>query len=356
MTGAARGPAALERVDELLLGGPRRYTRAEVAQRSGVPLEQTLALWHSLGFADVADTELAFTDDDVLALRTVHELTAAGLADPRKVHAIARLLGQSFARLAAAQLDQLAALLGGRPDAPEHAVELLAGLVPRLQHVQEYVWRRQLAAALGPTLTGPASTRPTSTGPTPTRPGVLQPAAAPVAVGFADLAGFTALTRRVGAAELDELLEAFESLSTEVVAAYGGRVVKTIGDEVLFVTASAPAAGDIALALVAADERLPPVRAGLAFGPVVGRLGDVYGSTVNIASRLTSLARPGTVLVDRELSQALRADPGFRLTARRTESVRGFAHLRSWRLRRGDGAGAVVTDAHRATDRSAHRR
>jgi adenylate cyclase len=86
----------------------------------------------------------------------------------------------------------------------------------------------------------------------------------------------------------------------------------------------------------AADPALPPLRAGLAYGPVVSRLGDVYGSTVNIASRLTSIGRPGSILVDRQMRDALAGDDRFRLRPRRPESVRGFHRLHSWRLRRAD--------------------
>jgi adenylate cyclase len=139
---------------------------------------------------------------------------------------------------------------------------------------------------------------------------------------------------------LREVLEAFEAATTELVGANGGRIVKTIGDEVLFV-ADTPAAGaEIALGLHAAaddDERLPPLRVGLAAGPVVSRLGDVYGSTVNIASRLTSICRPGWVLVDRVMAESLRGDPRYVLKPRRPEAVRGFHHLRQLRLRRADG-------------------
>ena len=126
-------------------------------------------------------------------------------------------------------------------------------------------------------------------------------------------------------------------MSTEVVGSHGGRIVKTIGDEILFV-ADTPAAGaEIAVRLqeiAGGDERLPPLRIGLAAGPVVSRLGDVYGSTVNIASRLTSICRPGWVLVDRVMAEELRGEPAYSLKPRRPESVRGYHHLRQWRLRR----------------------
>jgi adenylate cyclase len=154
-----------------------------------------------------------------------------------------------------------------------------------------------------------------------------------------DMSGFTSLTRRASESELRELLESFESLSTAIVGAHGGRIVKTIGDEVLFQADDAASAVEIALEMIetaARGDAMPDLRAGLALGPVVSRLGDVYGSTVNIASRLTSIGRPGTVLVDRVLHDELREDPRYHFKAMRAESVRGFSHLRPWRLRRAE--------------------
>jgi adenylate cyclase len=173
-------------------------------------------------------------------------------------------------------------------------------------------------------------------------------------VGFADMAGFTTLSRKASEPELRELLEAFESCTTEVVAAHEGRIVKTIGDEVLFVADSPVAGADISLDLIDASEndpRLPPLRVGVAAGPVINRLGDVYGSTVNIASRLTALSRPSWVLVDRLMAEALRGDDRYELRARRPESVRGYHHLRQWRLRRADPVG----DPRRRSDRGSRR-
>ena len=81
---------------------------------------------------------------------------------------------------------------------------------------------------------------------------------------------------------------------------------------------------------------LPQVRAGLAFGPVVSRLGDVFGQTVNIASRLTTLARTDSVLIDEGLAAALSGDERYELRSLRATSVRGYHHLKSWRLRRAE--------------------
>ena len=82
-----------------------------------------------------------------------------------------------------------------------------------------------------------------------------------------------------------------------------------------------------------AGEGLPALRVGMATGPVLSRFGDVYGPVVNLAARLTSLAKPETVLVDKELAAALRRDRNYELRARRPAAVRGYHHLRSWTLR-----------------------
>jgi adenylate cyclase len=96
------------------------------------------------------------------------------------------------------------------------------------------------------------------------------------------------------------------------------------------------------------DDRFPEVRAGLAYGDVVSRLGDVLGPTVNIASRLTSIARPGSVIIDRGARDALIGDTGdsdeedrehggFRFRRMRRTSVKGYSRLQSWVLRRTEG-------------------
>jgi adenylate cyclase len=129
-----------------------------------------------------------------------------------------------------------------------------------------------------------------------------------LAVGFADLVGFTRLTRRLEEEELGELVEAFESTAADQVAAYGGRLIKTLGDEVLFVSEDPGTAAEIGLRLIetmTGDEAMPALRVGIAFGTVTTRMGDVFGTTVNLASRLTSIAPRDAVLVDGELAQAL---------------------------------------------------
>ena len=157
------------------------------------------------------------------------------------------------------------------------------------------------------------------------------------AVGFADLVSFTRLVRRLTERELAVLVQRFEALASDVITSHGGRVVKTVGDEVLFVVGPGAAAAAIALEIVdvlGSDELLPDVRVGMATGPVVGRLGDVFGITVNRASRLTSLARPGTVLVDLATVHSVAEVSDIDVLQLRGRTLRGNGHVVPWVLRR----------------------
>jgi adenylate cyclase len=317
----------LDRVEGTILGGPRRYTPAEVAELGGMSREESRALWRALGFAVVDDGAEVFTDSDVEALGLVRELRACGFEDDALVSAMTRLFGQTFSRLASWQGQLLLEMLADRPDvlrSEDALVDVIEHVGPVMEKLQAYAWRRQLVAFFARVAARAVDD-------------VATPLTQPLAIGFADMSGFTSLTRRATEAQLRTLLDRFESISTDIVGQHGGRIVKTIGDEVLFQADDAAAAAEIALEILeaaAAEPDLPDLRAGLAYGAVVSRLGDVYGSTVNIASRLTSISRPGWVLVDREMHDALAGDSRFHLKSRRPESVRGFHHLHPWRLRR----------------------
>jgi adenylate cyclase len=117
-----------------------------------------------------------------------------------------------------------------------------------------------------------------------------------------------------------------------------------VGDEVLFVCSPGANAAAIALEIPRAlkeDAMLPPVRVGMATGPVVGRLGDVFGTTVNRASRLTAVAQPGTVLVDVATVHSLAGVTGVEVRQLRGRSLRGIGHVVPWLLRSAGDAGDV---------------
>ncbi len=131
---------------------------------------------------------------------------------------------------------------------------------------------------------------------------------AELTIGFADLVGFSAYSNAHSQDEIGELVEQFESRAFDAVARRGGRVIKTLGDSVLFVCERPEQAYDVAADIVLEighDELLPDVRVGLATGPVVLRLGDVFGRAVNLAARMTAVARRNRVITDRRTADLL---------------------------------------------------
>jgi adenylate cyclase len=312
---------ALQRdFEQALLGGERKFTRVQVSERAGISIERAERMWHALGFATVPDDEIAFTDGDVEALRLVAALEDDGFIDPAVESSLARKLGQTQSRLASWQSAMFLELLGRSKLSADEATEVAALLLPAMERLQTYVWRRHLAAAAGRAMAGSDEL-----------------ARGVRVVGFADIVSYTRLTRRLTETELGRLIERFEGFAADVIALNGGRVIKSMGDEVLFV-ADTPAQGAaIALALqdkVADADDLPELRIGLAYGSVLIRLGDVYGEVVNLASRLTSEAKPGRVLADRELAAALDGHPAYRLRKLRRVSVRGYSHLTPYAVQR----------------------
>jgi adenylate cyclase len=317
--------AIAEQVEEVLLGGPRRYNRLEVAEAVGVAPEWTHQIWLALGFADVGEDARVFTDQDVSALRAFESLVAMEKITAEEELPHVRAIGQAMSRLADWQVREIVSRIAEQAGADdvaraELAADMTTELLPVVEELQTYTWRRHLIAALARIMPSAADQLSTAT----------------VIVGFADIVGYTSTVRHTDIHELAGLLESFEENAAETVVTNHGRVVKSLGDEVLFVADTARDAAEIGVRLSqwGRDARdLPQLRVGMAFGRVLTRLGDVYGPAVNVASRLTSLARPGSVLVDRELAEALAGEPGYRLQARRPATVRGYHHLRSWSLR-----------------------
>ncbi len=230
-------------LEESLLGGPRRYTRTEIADFAGVSLERADRLWVSMGFAVDTDPDgVMFTEGDAAALRTIASLVDQGIISPEREVAAARALGQSMSRLAEWQVslisthivDQLAGSAGSDEQAIREQVrELTAEILPAVESLQAYVWRRHIASTTGRNVGNPGE----------------EVASRKLVVGFADIVGYTSLTRQLGARELSDLLERFESASTSVIGRHQGWVVKTVGDEVMFAVESPSDAAEIALQL-----------------------------------------------------------------------------------------------------------
>ena len=335
MTEPRPTPDDLER---LLLGAPRRYTREDVAAAVGVPVEDARAYWRSLGFPDVG-AAVWFTDEDVEALRTVVALVDHGAIERSTAGQMVRALGRMTGRLAEWHVETLVALVetpgrgaGGRLAA---AYGLAERLLPDFERLLVYAWRRKLAASAGRIVAI------SDVGPN----GLLS---APASVGFADMVSFTRLSSGLTEHDLGALVESFEATTSDVIAAGGGRMVKTLGDEVVFVADDASVATAIACALVAAvgeDPELPDIRVGIATGPVVARLGDVFGTPANLAARLTALGGRNAVLVDAETAAALADDPRFALRVLPPSDIPGLGRVVPYAVSRRRAVSAGSTAA-----------
>jgi adenylate cyclase len=316
----ARPPAAWRDAAHALVGAPT-LTRRDVAVRAGWSVDEARRVWNALGLPPLPDDQPAHTAADVAVLQALRALVERREIDLDVALQIARLIGRATSRVADAVVMAVTEHPGpDGPRTPDQVAREVQELGPTLEPFLAHVWRHQLLASLLRTM---------AAGPATDEGRVL-------AVGFADLVGFTAVTQRLDAATLTRMVERFEAVAYERLVAPGARVVKMIGDEVMFAAEAPAQAVDAALALVeacAGDPMLPAVRVGLAVGPTFAWNGDLFGPTVNLASRLVALARPGTVLLSEELGAALPPD-AFDLRHLRATGLKGFGRVRSWVVRR----------------------
>jgi len=333
MPGAADSPLDPQRVvdllEEQLLGSHPTLTGPQIAAAVGIDMDLARQRWRSLGFTAVDDDAVVFTEADLEAMRLTQRLHELGMVTGDDEAALIRTLGRSFARLAEWQLSLLGREIDPTSLSPGELQEVIADVAPLIEQVQSYVWRRHVLNAASRLLLAPAADEEGTVG---------------TAIGFADIVGYTRQTRALTQEELARLVDVFEARALTIVTGHGGRIIKTIGDEILFAADQPEQAAQIALELVeehTRDEDFPTLRAGLAWGPVLHRLGDVFGPTVNIAARLTSVARRGTALADKGMADALHDHEMFRLRRMRRTSVKGYRRLEPWRLTRADDDAAL---------------
>ena len=324
---AGDGPAP-EDLERAILGQAPTFNAEEIAARTGVSIEEARRLWRALGFPEHG-LENAFTDADADALSTMLGVVRSGVVDFDLALNLTRAVGQTMARLADWEVSTLLSRieeLSGDPEATEgrtvSALRLVDQLNAPFEELLIYVWRRHLAAAVARVEALGANEEDLNT--------------VQLTVGFADIVSFTALSNRLTEDRIGDLVELFESRCADVVAAQRGRVIKSIGDSVLFVSDDPVRAYDIAegiINVIGRDARMPDVRLGLASGSVVMRLGDVFGPPVNLAARLTAVARRNRIIIDAATAGLL---PATEFETRRLPArpVRGFGIVEPVAVRR----------------------
>ncbi len=315
-------------LEVFLLGEEPSLTGQQLADEVGIPFEDARLRWRSLGFSAVGADEPAFTHADLEALKLTQRLLEIGLIDPDDESALVRTLGRSFARLAEWQMALLGKVIDPDKMEVDQLREVMNEVTPAVESLQNYVWRRHTLAA---------ASRLLLANPRDDAEGSEDDEGETMGVGFADIVNYTRQSRSLSRSEVGRLIDRFEERALEITSANDGRIIKTIGDEVLFVADKPEDIARIGLELTEEGrgaKELPELRVGLAWGPALARLGDVLGPVVNVASRLTSTARPGTVLLDRALADELKENEAFKLRKLRRTSVKGYSKLEPWSLRR----------------------
>jgi adenylate cyclase len=295
----ADGRLALLPLERMLSGRPR-YTTVEVAERSGVPIDELERQWRSLGVAVPGRDEVVMSADDLAAADRIREVLDAGL-DSDQLAELSRTIAVAMSQFAAASRQVVGQTFvgegGTEGEVSDRVKQGAGGLVPTVGPTLDYVYRLHLREQLRH-----AAFDEVSDGGIVASP----PDAGALAVGFADLVDFTKLGEQLPPEELGRVTGRLEVIAREV--SHGPvRLVKLIGDAVMFASADTDALLEAAHELLERmaegedEDELPLIRAGCAYGPVFTRGGDYYGRSVNLASRITETARPGSVLVTEEI-------------------------------------------------------
>jgi|EndMetStandDraft_8_1072994.scaffolds.fasta_scaffold04371_4 adenylate cyclase len=316
------GRLALLPLERMLSGRPR-YTTVEVAERSGVPIDELERQWRSLGVAVPGRDEVVMSADDLAAADRIREVLDAGL-DSDQLAELSRTIAVAMSQFAAASRQVVGQTFvgegGTEGEVSDRVKQGAGGLVPTVGPTLDYVYRLHLREQLRH-----AAFDEVSDGGIVASP----PDAGALAVGFADLVDFTKLGEQLPPEELGRVTGRLEVIAREV--SHGPvRLVKLIGDAVMFASADTDALLEAAHELLERmaegedEDELPLIRAGCAYGPVFTRGGDYYGRSVNLASRITETARPGSVLVTEEIRDHS-ASGAFSFSRARRKHLRGVS-------------------------------
>jgi adenylate cyclase len=304
--------------DRVIRPGRDVFTLAEVAGQVGSPLAEIRAMWRAFGLVLAEPDQPVASAADVDMVRTAIAMTA--VLGREATLGLARVMGSSMARVGDAastsvrgNMPSMSVAASGSELETARAFAGVAGAVPALGRVLDTLFRHHLESAR-------MHFERTDSWDVVGKGGIR------VGVGFTDLCGFTGLTQQLSMDSLSQLLSRFEEIASDVVNDRGGRLVKFIGDAVMFVATDALTAVAVAEALLeSARVRGLTARAGVTVGTALALDGDYFGPVVNLAARLVTLAEPGTVLVSDEVAERVQ---GTRASVPLgPQQIRGFDDL-----------------------------
>jgi adenylate cyclase len=314
---------ALLLVDRVLGG---RYTANELEQRTGLKASQLLRIRRLLGLPEADPEDRVFGEEEVKAAESTRMFLDVGLGEDA-IAEITRVLGEGMARLAATTASAFVDAFLEPGDSEDEVAQRFATvaeqLIPAIDPVLVAAYKQHLAEAVRRGVLSQAEREAGEAG-----------ATQEITVCFVDMVGFTRLGAQVDPQELGGLASKLAELATDVTRP-PVRLVKTIGDAAMFVSPEPGPLVSVALSLLEAVDAadLPSLRAGVARGPALQRAGDFYGHAVNLASRVTGVARPGAVLCTQEIRDA--APDDFDWSFARKHKLKGMSDpLPLYRARR----------------------
>jgi adenylate cyclase len=294
-------------VERVFGAGEERYTAAQVAEGAGLDQEFLGRLLQALGAPIPGDEELAYTENDLEAAKRAKLFIDAGLP-PEAVLETSRIIGISMANLADANRDMVGEVftepgIDERELAMRYAAAAEA-MPPLLGDTLLHAYRIHLREAIRQAVVTDAELAQGSLY------GVDD-----VTIAFADLVGFTRLGESMEIEQIGQMTGRLFELASEA-ARPPVRLVKMIGDAAMFASREPVPVIEAVIGLVdaAGSEEMPALKAGAAMGPALGRGGDWYGRPVNLAARITSFARPDSVVVDEAVKNSLESENGGRFS------------------------------------------
>jgi adenylate cyclase len=326
----AAGHLTLLPVERVIAGDGPRYSAREIAAKAGIDLELLLAFRAALGipYGDDLDDRVA-NEADLETAERMRAILDAGFPTEELLRN-ARTVGMATARVAEANRELVVRNLTSpgdtERDIADRLVQTTEFLLPLGSEFLVYAFQANLLEQVKRDVIAAADLQAGEIG------GVVERS-----VCFADLVEFTSLGEEIAPEELGQVVDHFEELATGV-AVTPVRLVKTIGDAVMLVSSEAEPLVEAALDLVAAaaaeGDQFPVLRAGIATGPTLPQSGDYYGRSVNLASRVTGIARPGSVLVDTPTRDAV-GEAGFTYSFAGDRRLKGIdARTKLFRVRR----------------------
>ncbi|MCI5825577.1 MAG: adenylate/guanylate cyclase domain-containing protein [Arcanobacterium sp.] len=337
-TAQRNDPSTVQEHVERLIGGAEKYTVADVVEKTGLTEGNIRRFWQAMGFPFISDENRpVFTDYDIDVLRAQAAMMDHGLTDPDTLNSLIRAQSHLADRMVLWQYEALVEEFEGRYDLDEmsarrEVLEHIPDYEEFFIYQMKYAWRRYMAALMR---RSEAELDELEKSKYPTRVDTME---LQRAMGFVDLVSFTHTSGQLSPHALVDFVQTFEFTCRDVVSTYGARVVKMVGDAVLYVADDLDTGVQVVDHVVKALEEtpnMPDVRASLVWGGVVSRFGDIFGPSVNLASRLCSVAPVNGILVDHGTAEALyQLDPsGFSIQPYNIPELEGIGTINAAQIK-----------------------